>query len=338
MEEYIELHAEKAQRRGQTFNWETATYDMTGLPPRSKRHLWLRYEVEGYTKEIVRDYKQRLATIFSRQVNRVYILDFVGLTEEIRKALTDRLMMVYTEAEGQVLFTSDTWRRLFKIQGPLVREFMLEFFSTCIIDDTKIGLDSTDTLCYQRWLEMDLRHTGDPLRRICIDSSRCVFQVGVRNLRRHVEGRKYGDRLSGGHFIRRLSEHFRLITKKVIRGMTVVVGELKMIDMDELVAATGASEDVKGAHAKRMARLEEEVHGLRDSLNEQREVMDAMARDFSWFTIWAASGILQLLDLSGSTYMRYYETHVPYQRRRDRRRIDDANTSTTPLDEDQPDL
>ncbi|GKE27710.1 hypothetical protein Tco_1443094 [Tanacetum coccineum] len=27
MEEYIELEAEKARRRGQTFNWETATYD-----------------------------------------------------------------------------------------------------------------------------------------------------------------------------------------------------------------------------------------------------------------------------------------------------------------------
>ncbi|GJU81435.1 hypothetical protein Tco_1283800, partial [Tanacetum coccineum] len=26
MEEYIELHAEKARRRGQAFNWETATY------------------------------------------------------------------------------------------------------------------------------------------------------------------------------------------------------------------------------------------------------------------------------------------------------------------------
>ncbi|GJY93115.1 hypothetical protein Tco_0508897 [Tanacetum coccineum] len=27
MKEYIELHAEKARRHGQTFNWETATYD-----------------------------------------------------------------------------------------------------------------------------------------------------------------------------------------------------------------------------------------------------------------------------------------------------------------------
>ncbi|GKD25362.1 hypothetical protein Tco_1231576, partial [Tanacetum coccineum] len=27
MEEYIKLQAEKAKRRGRTFNWETATYD-----------------------------------------------------------------------------------------------------------------------------------------------------------------------------------------------------------------------------------------------------------------------------------------------------------------------
>ncbi|GKB51184.1 hypothetical protein Tco_0901937, partial [Tanacetum coccineum] len=26
MEEYIELHAKKTQRHGQTFNWQTATY------------------------------------------------------------------------------------------------------------------------------------------------------------------------------------------------------------------------------------------------------------------------------------------------------------------------
>ncbi|GJR94904.1 hypothetical protein Tco_0267078 [Tanacetum coccineum] len=31
MEAYIELHAEKAQRRGRTFNWETATYGLKRL-------------------------------------------------------------------------------------------------------------------------------------------------------------------------------------------------------------------------------------------------------------------------------------------------------------------
>nr|GFA06512.1 hypothetical protein [Tanacetum cinerariifolium] len=40
---------------------------MASLPPRAQRHLWLRYEVKGYTKDIVQDYEQRLDMIFSRQ-------------------------------------------------------------------------------------------------------------------------------------------------------------------------------------------------------------------------------------------------------------------------------
>ncbi|GKA14715.1 hypothetical protein Tco_0694361, partial [Tanacetum coccineum] len=57
--------------------------DMAPLPPRDQRHLWLRYQVEGYTEEIVHDFEQRLETIFDRHVNRVHILDFEGLTPNI---------------------------------------------------------------------------------------------------------------------------------------------------------------------------------------------------------------------------------------------------------------
>ncbi|GKD27338.1 hypothetical protein Tco_1233552, partial [Tanacetum coccineum] len=87
---------------------------MAKLPPRDQRHLWLRYGVEGYTKEI---------------------------------ALAGRLRMVYTK--GQVSFTSDAWRKVFAIRGLLVREFILDFLSTYRISDTKIGLDVADTLCFQ---------------------------------------------------------------------------------------------------------------------------------------------------------------------------------------------
>nr|GEU57535.1 hypothetical protein [Tanacetum cinerariifolium] len=41
---------------------------MAHLQPRDQRHLWIRYQVEGYTKEIVHDFKQRLETIFRRQL------------------------------------------------------------------------------------------------------------------------------------------------------------------------------------------------------------------------------------------------------------------------------
>ncbi|GJY03408.1 hypothetical protein Tco_0369348 [Tanacetum coccineum] len=38
--------------------------DMAPLPPCDQRHLWLCYQVAGYTEEIVHDFEQRLETIF----------------------------------------------------------------------------------------------------------------------------------------------------------------------------------------------------------------------------------------------------------------------------------
>ncbi|GJR77462.1 hypothetical protein Tco_0089827 [Tanacetum coccineum] len=88
---------------------------------------------------------------------------------------------------------------------------------------------------------------------------------------------------------------------------------------------------------QRLARVEEEVYEIQGTLGEQCEVMDAMARDLSRLTIWAVGGISQLLDSAGATYVRYSETHVPYQRRRVRQRTREASTSATSFDEDQPD-
>ncbi|GJT35466.1 hypothetical protein Tco_0925885 [Tanacetum coccineum] len=103
--------------------------------------------------------------IFSRQVNRVHVLDFEGLTKGMRQALIDRLRMVYTGAEGQDLFTSLAWR-------------------------------------------------------------------------------KHRARMSGSYFMRHLAEHFGLVTEEGIWGLTMVVGELRVIDMDELVEQEGRAEGV----------------------------------------------------------------------------------------------
>ncbi|GKB92791.1 hypothetical protein Tco_0965063, partial [Tanacetum coccineum] len=73
--------------------------------------------------------------------------------------------------------------------------------------------------------------------------------------------------------------------------------------------------------------LEEEVHKIGERLVEQRKVMDAMAKDFSWFIVWAASGISWLIDASRATYTRYSETHVPYQRHMVKQRTDGASSS-----------
>nr|GEW53126.1 hypothetical protein [Tanacetum cinerariifolium] len=129
--------------------YESSKNQDMALPPREKRYLWLRYQVKGYTKEIVQDFKLRLGMIFSRRVNRVHVLDFAGMTKEMGKTLDNRMRMVYTGAEGHVLFNSHAWGRLLEIRALLVRKFILEFFSTYRISDTELGLDVADTLCFQ---------------------------------------------------------------------------------------------------------------------------------------------------------------------------------------------
>nr|GEY85989.1 hypothetical protein [Tanacetum cinerariifolium] len=164
---------------------------------------------------------------------------------------------------------------------------------------------------------------------------------------RHAEGRKCGARMSGGHFVGRLAEHFGLVTEEGLWGLTVVVGELRVINMDELarlricerlgdtwawvaprperqqVAAAGAPEVVEGTSAlavpaplplppgpqatapatrtmpQMIVRLKEEVHRFRESLEGQREVLDAMSQDFSRFTTWTVGRLSQLLDERG---------------------------------------
>ncbi|GJR98383.1 retrotransposon like protein [Tanacetum coccineum] len=75
--------------------------DMTPLPPKDQRNPWLRYQVEGYTEDIMHTFEQRLETIIGRSVNWVHVLDFAGLTEEMRETLAGRLRMIYTGDEGQ---------------------------------------------------------------------------------------------------------------------------------------------------------------------------------------------------------------------------------------------
>ncbi|GJS92527.1 hypothetical protein Tco_0799495 [Tanacetum coccineum] len=181
----------------------------------------------------------------------------------------------------------------------------------------------------------------------------------ARYLRLFASGRKQGAMISRGQFVARLAEHFCFLNKEILQGLTVIVRELPVIDMGELVrlqiceeiddtwarvalgperqpdvaaGTPGAAEDAPA----RMARLEEDVHEIRGGSAEQREVIGAMARDFSRFTVWATSGIAQLFDSARVTYTPYSKPRIPYQRRV-RQRTGEASTSTTQHDQQQPD-
>nr|GFB86051.1 hypothetical protein [Tanacetum cinerariifolium] len=85
---------------------------------------------------------------------------------------------------------------------------------------------------------------------------------------------------------------------------------------------------------ERIARLEEDVHGMREALQGQREVQDSMAYVFSRFTTWTVTSLARLMDKANVPYTRYSKSPVEYQRCT-RQRTDGASTSTAPQ---QPDL
>ncbi|GJR93828.1 hypothetical protein Tco_0266002 [Tanacetum coccineum] len=69
------------------------------LPPRNQRHRYLRFEGLQYTDADIMDFETRM-------------------------------LMEHRDAQGQGVFTSRSWRSLFKIRGLLIHELILEFFST----------------------------------------------------------------------------------------------------------------------------------------------------------------------------------------------------------------
>nr|GEZ01437.1 hypothetical protein [Tanacetum cinerariifolium] len=86
---------------------------------------------------------------------------------------------------------------------------------------------------------------------------------------------------------------------------------------------------------QRMARLEEDVHEIRGALTKQREVIDAMACDFSRFYTWTTTSLARMMDRAGVTYMSYSQTLREYQRCV-RRRTDSASTSTARIKPGRP--
>ncbi|GJU63239.1 hypothetical protein Tco_1245074 [Tanacetum coccineum] len=106
------------------------------LPPRDQRHHYLRSEGLEYTDADITDFEERLGRIYGREIHRVQVFNFGGLTELTDKGLSSRMLMEHKDDQGQGVFTSRDWRKLFEIRGPLFqlgkvrrrmswREFML---------------------------------------------------------------------------------------------------------------------------------------------------------------------------------------------------------------------
>ncbi|GJX45201.1 hypothetical protein Tco_0261877 [Tanacetum coccineum] len=282
---------------------------MAPLPPRNQRHLWLRYQVEGYTEEIRHDFDDQLQTIFERQVNRVLVLDFEGLTPKIRQDSAKRLRMVYTRDDGQEIFMS----------LHTAEEMAEDRFEAYWLGSERVIPDKGDLSDY--WIEISsdrdfLRaapsytYIRDPMRRLC---------------HRYAEGRKSGSKLSGGHFIGRLAHHFGLVSDDELRELSVGA---ERQPVDAVVAPRGAKDALdidEGAQAvptpinappppppaagrtmpQRLGRLEEEIQELRQDVGSLRGLVERLMTDQGRFSTWMISCMTQLMEASRRTYQAF---------------------------------
>ncbi|GJR50659.1 hypothetical protein Tco_1401180 [Tanacetum coccineum] len=74
---------------------------------------------------------------------------YLSLLAVISKRLTSRMLMEHSDDQGQNVFTSRAWRRLFEVRGPLIFELIMEFFSTFRFSKAIIDIDTEGTLQFQ---------------------------------------------------------------------------------------------------------------------------------------------------------------------------------------------
>nr|GEY97736.1 hypothetical protein [Tanacetum cinerariifolium] len=105
---------------------------------RNHRHPYLRFKGLEYTDANITHFEERLARIYDREIHQVHVFDFGGLTDLMTEGLSGRMPMEHRDAQGQIVFTSQAWRWLFEVRGPLLHKLILEFFSTFRFGEAEI--------------------------------------------------------------------------------------------------------------------------------------------------------------------------------------------------------
>nr|GEV79781.1 hypothetical protein [Tanacetum cinerariifolium] len=276
-------------------------FEDMALPPRDQRHQYLRFEGLQYTNVDITDFEMRLGKIYRREVHWVLVLYFDSLSAEMGEWLTGRMLMEHRDAQGQSVFTSRAWRRLFDMRGPLVFELIMKFFSTFSFCEAILDIDVVDTLQFQfgeakhcmSWRLIACSIAGRshvPKKVIVTDlfylKGMDVGSVNIpyllaRYLRRFASGRKQGAMISRGQFIAYMAEHFRLLTKERLQRLKAWVASglerqpdvtVGQYDNQRAINVVGARENVDDepedheleAHYMFMEKIQEVIPDVAD--------------------------------------------------------------------------
>ncbi|GKC50204.1 hypothetical protein Tco_1072949 [Tanacetum coccineum] len=289
---------------------------MAPLPAADQRHLWLRYQIEEYTKEIRRSYKQRLKTIWSRPVNRVHVLDFEGLTAEMRMSDTimdlDTADTLYFQLGG--VSRRMTWRQFILALGLHTKQEMAEAGDFLAPSSSYVLIrDSVRRLCH-RMIAYSISGRGQALEKVT-----GVDLFYLRNMDRRTAN------------VLHLLAQYLLVSDDGLRGLQVVTRELPLIDLHELgrlhictrygetwtwVAHRPERQQATAAGVDEAGPVAEEV-APEIPAPAQAPPPAPQPRDVASFTIeqsrvstWLISCITQLMDASGQTYQPFDSTLV----------------------------
>nr|GEW48045.1 hypothetical protein [Tanacetum cinerariifolium] len=289
MEEYIRLEEEKDRRHGRTFDWQTATFGKV-------KH----YEDED---DCSIDFETEFpAIVFDNTI----ISSEPKVCPRNESELDFRISLDESDDEDYTAGSD----RLIPDKGDL-RDYWTEISS----ERDFLGLAPSYVLIQ------------DPVRRLCHRMIAYSIFGRDRHLRRHVDGRKNGVRLSGGHFIGRLAMNFGLVSDEGLRGLQ---GQKR-----QQATAAGAHEvDEAGMVAEEVA---EDIPTLAQAPPPPPPTLQPRTMSQRIERIEE-----ELMDASGQTYQPFDRTLVGSSglsfKRHVRPRTCDASTFAAPYTDSQPDL
>ncbi|GJX21414.1 hypothetical protein Tco_0224091 [Tanacetum coccineum] len=297
--------------------------DDMALPPCDQRYQYLRYEGLQYTDVDIVDFETRLARIYMREVYKVQVFDFGGLPDLMAEGLSARMLMEHKDAQG-----AESARQI-PNKGDL--------------RDYWIGISFA-----RDFLGITPSYTSirDPILRLCYRLIACSItgrsqapvKLTVTDLF-YLRGMDNEALISRGQFVARLAEHFRLMTKERLRGLTVIAPALPVIYMAELErqpdAAAGAPEAAEDAPVvdEGSQAVSAPVQAL-----QQPPPPPATGRNMP-----QRFGILEdeIMEAIRETYQvfdgTFWGSSPAAFQRRTRQRTSEASTSTTQQDQQQPD-